>query len=89
MFWEPVKLSELTATHLQSKGVKSIFVSNRTYHKAEALAKRFGGQAISFDSFIDQAKEADILITSTGAPHYISGPKKRLKLRLIVKVTLL
>ncbi|WP_127059326.1 glutamyl-tRNA reductase [Veillonella ratti] len=74
------EMSELTATHLQSKGVKSIFVSNRTYHKAEALAKRFGGQAISFDSFINQAKEADILITSTGAPHYIIGPEEAAKI---------
>lgn len=65
------EMSELTATHLQAKGVKSIFVSNRTYHKAQALAKRFGGEAVNFNEYIEQAKEADILITSTGAPHYI------------------
>lgn len=65
------EMSELTATHLQAKGVKSIFVSNRTYHKAVALAKRFGGEAVNFTEYIDRAKEADIVITSTGAPHYI------------------
>ena len=69
-------MSELTATHLQSKGVKSMFVSNRTYHKAEELARRFGGKAIHFDAFAEQAKDADILITSTGAPHYVIGPEQ-------------
>ena len=67
------EMSELTARHLQAKGVRTMFVSNRTYGRAEALAEMFGGTAVSFDSFIEQAKEADILITSTGAPHYIIG----------------
>ncbi len=59
-------MSELTATHLQAKGVKTIFVSNRTFAKAEALAKRFNGKAVKLDHFVEQAKNADILITSTG-----------------------
>lgn len=65
------EMSELTATHLQAKGVKGIFVSNRTFYKAEELAKRFSGEAIPFTNFSEAAKDADILITSTGAPHYI------------------
>lgn len=65
------EMSELTAVHLQAKGVKTIFVSNRTFSRAEELAERFGGEAVQFDKFTDLAKEADILITSTGAPHYI------------------
>lgn len=65
------KMSELTATHLQAKGVKTIFVSNRTFSKAELLARRFNGQAIKLDDFVEQAKLADIIITSTGSPHYI------------------
>ena len=64
-------MSELTATHLQAKGVKTIFVSNRTFAKAEMLAERFNGKAVKLDNFVDYAKDADILITSTGAPHYI------------------
>ena len=69
-------MSELTATHLQSKGVKTIFVSNRTFTKAEALAKKFNGQAIKLDHYVEQAEHADIIITSTGAPHYIIGEKE-------------
>lgn len=69
-------MSELTATHLQAKGVKTIFVSNRTFTKAEALAKKFNGQAIKLDHYVEQAEHADIIITSTGAPHYIIGEKE-------------
>lgn len=65
------EMSELTATHLQAKGVKSIFVSNRTFDKAQILAERFGGVAVNFGNYIDEAATADIIITSTGAPHYI------------------
>lgn len=69
-------MSELTATHLQAKGVKTIFVSNRTFTKAESLAKKFNGRAIKLDHFVEQAVDADILITSTGAPHYIINEKE-------------
>lgn len=65
------QMSELTATHLQSRGVKSIFVSNRTYDRAVELANRFNGKAVHFQEFISWAEKADIIITSTGAPHYI------------------
>lgn len=69
-------MSELTATHLQSKGVKTIFVSNRTFAKAEALAQKFNGYAIKLDDVVEYAIGADILITSTGAPHYIINEKE-------------
>lgn len=65
------QMSELTARHLQAKGVTSMFVSNRTFQKAEELAKQFQGKAVGFSEFVKEAKTADILITSTGAPHYI------------------
>ncbi len=74
------EMSELTATHLQAKGVKTIFVSNRTYQRAVELAEKFHGQAIHFDSFMEHAKEADILITSTGAPHFIIDREQAAKL---------
>lgn len=65
------QMSELTAIHLQAKGVRSIFVANRTYDKAVSLAKKFNGEAVPFDKSLEFAEEADILITSTGAPHYV------------------
>lgn len=65
------KMSELTARHLLDKGAPSIFVTNRSFDHAQELAAKFNGSAIRFDEFIDHAVNADIVITSTGAPHYI------------------
>ena len=78
-------MSELTATHLQAKGVKTIFVSNRTFAKAEMLAERFNGKAVKLDNFVDYAKDADILITSTGAPHYIITEREAKKITTLRK----
>ena len=62
------KMSELAARHLQARGAGPIFVTNRTYDRALELAARFGGTAIRFDALYDHSEQADIVITSTGAP---------------------
>jgi glutamyl-tRNA reductase len=63
------KMSELAARHLMAQGASAIFVANRTHERAVALAGRFGGQAILFEQLYDTCDRADIVITSTGAPH--------------------
>ncbi|HEV8523465.1 MAG TPA: glutamyl-tRNA reductase [Terriglobales bacterium] len=65
------KMSELAARHLIAQGAGAIFVANRTFERALELAERFGGQAMHFDDLYDTADKADIVITSTGAPHAI------------------
>jgi glutamyl-tRNA reductase len=65
------KMSELAARHLLAHGAASMFVANRTYERAEQLAHKFGGQAIRFEQLYETADKADIVITSTGAPHAI------------------
>lgn len=65
------KIGELTAKSLTDKGIESIFVTNRTYIQAVSLAERFGGRAVKFDKLPEILKEADIVISSTSAPHYI------------------
>jgi glutamyl-tRNA reductase len=65
------KMSELAARHLMAHGCASIFVSNRTYERAIALAQKFDGQAIKFDDLYDSCDRADIVITSTGSPNAI------------------
>jgi len=61
----------LTAKHLQNNEVQSVVVSNRTYEKAEELARRLHGKAAHFSELLPHLKEADIVISSTGAPHPI------------------
>jgi len=65
------KMSELTAKHLLANGVSSVIVSNRTYERAVELAERFQGKAVRFDENIKYMAKADIVISSTGAPHYV------------------
>ena len=64
--------SELTARALLSRGVKkSIFVANRTYERAAALAAEMGGEALHFEECERRYPEIDILISSTAAPHAV------------------
>ncbi len=65
------KMSELAARHLIAHGAASIFVANRTYDRAIRLAQKFDGQAIEFSRLYETCDRADIVITSTGAPHAI------------------
>jgi len=62
------KMSELAARHLVARGAGPIFVANRTYDRAQAMARRFGGRAIRFDDLYQHCERADIIITSTGSP---------------------
>ena len=65
------KISELVAASLAKEGVKAIIVSNRTYEKACHLAQTLKGRAIKFDRLEEGLKEADMVISSTCAPHYL------------------
>ncbi len=65
------KMSELAARHLLAHGAEQILVANRTYQKAQDMAEAFGGQAVLFEQLYDTVDKADIIISSTGAPHFI------------------
>ncbi len=68
--------SERTARALVSRGVRTVIVSNRTYERAAKLAADIGGMALHFDHWHKEFHEVDILISSTGAPHFILTPEK-------------
>ena len=65
------KMCELSARHLIAHGAKKIYVGNRTYDRAVAMAAKFNGEAIPFERLYETAPWADIIISSTGAPHTI------------------
>ncbi len=65
------EMIELAGKHLVSHGVKTILVSNRNYDRAARLATELGGSAVKYDEFQNQLVNADIVISSTGAPHYV------------------
>jgi len=65
--------AELTARAMSDRGVQTFFVANRRYDRALGLAQRFGGRAIAFDDLPGELETADIVVSSTGAPHQILG----------------
>jgi glutamyl-tRNA reductase len=65
------KMSELAARHLVQQGAGAILVTNRTLDRARRMAEAFAGQVIPFEELYDAASQADIVISSTGAPHPI------------------
>jgi glutamyl-tRNA reductase len=65
------KMSELAARHLVQQGAGAILVTNRTQERARQLAAPFNGRVIPFEKLYEAASEADIVISSTGAPHPI------------------
>ena len=65
------KMSELAARHLVQQGADTILVTNRTQERARLMAEAFQGRVIPFEQLYEAASQADIVITSTGAPHPI------------------
>ncbi len=65
------EMGELAVRHLISEGVQRVLVTNRTYERAVELAKAFQGTAIPFDQISEALITIDIVISSTGSPHYL------------------
>ncbi|HSW49410.1 MAG TPA: glutamyl-tRNA reductase [Bryobacteraceae bacterium] len=65
------KMSELAARYLHRSGAAQIFVTNRTQDRAVEMAQVFKGSVVEYNRFAAMLPEIDIVITSSGAPHYI------------------
>jgi glutamyl-tRNA reductase len=65
------KMSELTAKHLNANGATRVIVVNRTYQRAKELADKFDGKALDMNSLDLALREADIVVSSTGAEGYV------------------
>jgi glutamyl-tRNA reductase len=65
------KISTITARALVKAGLRCVIIANRTYERAEKLAKNLNGIAVHFDALDEVLTQADIVICSTGAPHIV------------------
>jgi len=65
------EIGELTTRYLQSNGVQSVLVSNRSFEKAVEMAADFNGRAVRFDDLPTELINADIVISCTAASHYV------------------
>ena len=61
------EMSELTGVHLRAQHVRQITVASRTLAPAEALASQVGGTAVPWAELDEALRDADIVITATGA----------------------
>jgi glutamyl-tRNA reductase len=63
------EMAELAVEALRKRGAQKILVVNRTLERAQDLVRRWGAQATTFENILPALESADILISSTGAPH--------------------
>lgn len=68
------EMSRTTAQSLLSRGAHSIFVTNRSFDRAQELARELGGEAVRFDDWQGVLQGVDVVISSTGAPHAVVEP---------------
>lgn len=69
------EMAELAVEALRKRGVTKIKVVNRTLERAARLAERWGAGTATFEKLAEAVRWADIMITSTGAPHTIIHPE--------------
>jgi glutamyl-tRNA reductase len=65
------EMAELTGMHLIGSGAGEIIIANRSEAQAVTLAEKFRGRALPLTSLSAALVDADIVISSTGAPSYI------------------
>ena len=70
------EMCELAAKHFLNSGARGLIVTNRTFERAKRLADEFGGEAVRFEELLANLHRADIVLSSTGAPHFIIGTKE-------------
>ncbi len=69
------KMSQLTANQLLRKSISNIYVTNRTFKKAQDLAKQIGGTAVMFWDLKNILTKIDICICSAGASYFLIEPE--------------
>jgi glutamyl-tRNA reductase len=65
------EMAELAVEALRARGAGRVTVVNRTFARAAQLAERWGARAVTFERLADALAEADIVLTSTDAPHFV------------------
>lgn len=65
------KMGDLMARYLQSNGVHSMMVTNRTFDRAVELAEKIQGSPIRFEDFPRYLKLADLVIGCAGSPDVV------------------
>lgn len=70
------EMSELTLRYLYEHGARRLIVVNRTRAYADQLAVSFGGISENYEKRRECLIKADIVISSTSAPHFVLGKEE-------------
>ena len=63
------EMGMLVAQALSARGLSAIYVANRTYERAVALAGKIGGKAVNLKDLYHYIQLSDVVISCTAAPH--------------------
>jgi len=63
--------SELAAQALSDSGGHTLFVATRRRDRAVSLARRYGGESMSFDELPQALEQADVVVSATASPHLL------------------
>ncbi len=67
------EMIELNAVHFAARSPRRITVANRTLERAQILARRINGHAITLEELPEQLGHHDIIVTCTASPLPILG----------------
>jgi len=71
------KMGRTAAKRLKLEGANDLVIVNRSYERAQELVATLGiGHAAELTSLADAINDADIVITSTGATHFVITPER-------------
>lgn len=65
------EMGTLVTRALSHREIELMYIANRTYETAKNLADEMGGHAVHFDQIDENLRRADVVISATGAPHYV------------------
>ena len=65
------QMGTLVAKALSRRSQSAVFIASRTYERAVRLAEQLSGKAVKFDKLSEALQDADAVICSTSAPHYL------------------
>ena len=69
------EIGRRVAEELRPKHLKTLYIANRTASVADDLAHRYHGQAALLADIPRLISHVDVIISATGAPHYVLTPE--------------
>ena len=68
------EMGEQTVRHLQSNGIGTVLITNRTFQRAVELARQCHGTVVPFEQWHKHLRLADVVIGSAGGGDYLLVP---------------